>query len=454
MQLKTYISLSLILCLIFITSNGYTATRLIIPPAPEISVDRTVSDYQTELWQQLQNAFIESGRVELIDAKKISAHLNSQKDEQSAAVKFTPEDEKEADDLLAKGWEDFKNLKLDTAIDKLEKAKIKFRDLLPWTLSSKKLLTAYLHLGIAYLSNGEKTRGQQEIREMLTLDPSRTTRKLNPKYYTPEVIQFFETQRKEIVDKANAKLNIELTPPTAKVWCDGLEIQGLTINHLPEGEHFVASRADGYKDFFVKKFIVSGENNISIRMEGVVKENLSSYFTPIRSAYDLPQETVAFLDDLTVKLSGDVILFYRLSLGSNNLPASVEGQLYDQRSQETSSIESVPISSLNESPAVAKKLVKGLSDQIDARGYVVSRLMLEQQKNDAGKSESNINPDLLSQDPNSTNNHQPTLRPWYKKWWIWGVVAGGAGLTIGGVLLFSGSSSSSTSTLVIDNPTN
>src|SRR4029078_7043249 len=99
----------------------------------------------------------------------------------------------------------------------------------------------------------------------------------------------------------------DLTPTTAQIYLDGALIKGLLVQNLPEGEHLVAVRAPGYKDYVASKFVVAGENQLAIKLEQTVSANLSGYFTPVRSAYDLPQEVVGFIDNMCIQLNGAII---------------------------------------------------------------------------------------------------------------------------------------------------
>lgn len=444
MTMTRNISKLVLLSCVALAPQAWAAPRVIVPP--------TAADagaFEKPLLQSLQSQLASDGRVEVVDSQAVDAYLRDL-EKSDYVTPPDPQAEKAADDLLAAGWRDFKNLRLPDAIDKLERAKLTFRQL-PQTLrSNKKLLTAHLHLGIAYITSGEKTRGEQEIRDMLTLDGARFNRTLNKKYYAPEIIAIFDKIKKDVLEHATSQLTIQAEPANAQVLVDGMPVNGALVRNLPEGEHFVAASASGWRDFATSKFIVAGDNQISIKLERNLPNDISAYFIPIRSAYDLPQEAVGFLDNLCVKLDGAIVLFLKVNNDAKGAPESLQGQLYDQRSQETSSIESAALKSPAEVGNASKQLLKALLAQIDSRGYVVSKTLQQTDPKTAGGNAIEESP---TYDPTATRAAPPRENPWYKKWWVYGVVGGAALAVVGGVLLFSGSSSSG-STLLIDNPNN
>jgi tetratricopeptide (TPR) repeat protein len=425
--------------------DAFGQSRLIVP------VSNNAKTTNGRFLERARFYLDRDSRLSAIDETVISAFLREQSQNEQDASEFE-EDYKRAKKLLAAGWKDYKRLDLKKAIKQLEEAKSIFRQVLPFSWETKNLLTAYLHLGIAFNAAGKTSRAEQEIKEMVILDPARKKRKLKAKYYSPEVIKLYEKIRDATIKNLDAKLVIETTPSEAEIWLDGEKLDGGLAADLPEGEHFIFAKAKGHTNLFSTKYLIPGDNAIALNLEPNKALNSSSYFSVVRSAYDIPQDVANFLDKMSIKLNADLLFFFELIEDGQDIV--VTAQFYDQRSQEVSPKKSETIgTAANEIDRAAKALTDSLLTNIDNRGYVASTTQ------DTPPNTTLITPDTpsdaLSGSNNVARNRSGTLeKPWYKKWWVYAIIGGSAAAAGAAFFLTSGSSDPSTSTLQIDNPSN
>ncbi len=413
---------------------------LIVPPMPGISNGRAR--------ESIIQAFRASGRVAVVDQAAVDRFLGGK--ESAQARKGTAE----ASALLAKGQEVYKELKVKEAIDLFVKAKLEFRDKLNEENAFDGLRASQFYLSMAYLAIGDVGRAHTELREVIILDPDRDTRKLSPKLYSPKVRAMYDEVRKEIKKKEKGNLDIRSDVEGAIAYVDGKSV-GTTptqAKDLPVGEHFIRLVAEGAPPDLQTKFIVAGENRIEFEAKPKPVVDPMAMFSTVSDSSSIEQPRAAFLDEMGLALGGDIFVFLKPSA------AAVEAQLYDQRSQEVSPIES------DRSP---EGLVKKLLRHLDDSGYVAPAANKKSAppetvaaKNPPSEIPQNLQP--KSEGTLSDQAKQPLNRPnpakeslfWFENPKVWAII-GGVVLVVGGsILLFTdvAKSNASSSTLTVTLP--
>lgn len=445
---------SLIILPLSLASPAQAKPHLIIPPPSPEMYDRATNNVLEAIFSH----FNADQRLTVVNKKAVSEHLRKKmkSDESSLASR---KDIKRAENLLSEGWRDYKALKIGSAIKKLERAKAEFRKLLRSLPTYHKLLTCYLHLGIAYMAEGKKSRGEQEIREMIILDPLRQSRKLKKTYYSPSTVKAHDDLRKQLLAATDNRVVFEVTPPNASLWLDGQKINGTLVKNVPEGEHYIKARMPGYEPMFFTKFVVNGENRINIQLQQQSSvTTIADHFKPTPNAFSLSQETTGFLDQLSIKFDGDIVFLFHVTKNEKGEPTSVEGQLYDQRNQVVSNIQKVAILDAN-LDVPAKSLVSELVNQINEKGRVA---LPNSKKNHKKVKKGEINRTLNTRssdftafsDARGKTQKAKLGRPWYKKWWVYGAIVGGAVIVTSSLFLFTDTfdAAPTTNSFSINNP--
>lgn len=414
-------SFSFVLCLLLFWSHGFAQSRptLAIPPLHS-TLNKQAVEAIVQSFQKTQEVFV-------LDSSLVERYLRN-RTKTSTPKKST----KVASITLKEGQEAYRRLQIKRAIDLLTQAKLQFRKELYEEESFEGLRSAQFHLAMAFLASKETGRAKEELRDIYILDPQRRARKVSAKLYPPNIRNLYQEVQKEMSRKKQAELYIKTKPPGAIVWVDGKTVGSspVRVKRLPVGEHFLRLDLKGTDGFFGSKFVVEGSNQVDISLTSEKSIDMAKYFATVTSSNEIDHRRAAFLDDLGVALGTDILLF--LSPGK----AEVHGQLYDQRSQETSSIVKA---------SAPEDLVAKLVQYLDAEGYVAS--VGEKHKTKARPSKKAVPlPTHLqpSQKKTFTEQAQPQripkvdqAHPWYQNPWIW-LAVGASVLVLGGsILLFT-----------------
>ena len=442
--MKWLINTLLSLLFVFLSYSTPLAadTRLFVPSFDD--------DKEQSIVEMLRTHFQRQPQISLITADEQQRVLNNIKTKQNDNA---GKDAEEAKELLLKGWTAYRQLELDLAIEHLKKAQLIFRRTLPDTLDFKNLLTSYLHLGIAYLAKDKKEQGEDQIRRMIILDPARKTRKLSSKFYTPQVLQTYDTLRKQVLSQKTASINLKVNPQEALVRIDGAKIKGTLVRDLPVGEHFISVENPNSQNYFSSKSLAPGDSILNIALQPVMSASQERYYVPTKNPFSFSRERSDFLDYLTVQLNADMILLLSIDIGGVTETYNVQAQLYDQRNQQVSLVEKQSFKDLSEAQVKTQTLVTKLMLQLDNKGYV-------SQQAKSGEKSSLVTPDSIAQanikQAEDNNKSQPRAgKPFYKQWWFYGAL-GAVAVGTGALFLFTdiGDSGPSSSTILIGNPSN
>lgn len=416
-------------------------STMIIPKSASTAMSPSLID-------ALAKAFKDTGKFDVIAQSEVDRFLKSKKSlsgEKNYNALFN-----EAMQLLNEGEKLYNALKVDEAITVLQEAKLKFKEALPSIKSESeysRFLGTFFYLSMAYNAKELKPQAEHELREMVILDPKRENRKFSSKYYPPEVLEVYKKVRKSVLKGEKGKLSVKSNPSGASVFVDSRPVGNtpLKVNDLPTGEHFISLEKKGFSRWSDSKFVVQGENSVEVDLQES-SGGANVRFLPVKTSYDLPKDTATSLDEMGISLGGDIFFLYDYSQKGNK--ATLSGQLYDQRNQEVSKVETTKISNVNK-PADDLAIFAGkMTSYLNSEGYVMSSgLVTGTVANDDGdnfeveyEEQENI---FVPDDQKSAKwGTLPPKRPgqpraWYEKGWVWGLIIGSMAVTAGSILLFT-----------------
>lgn len=431
--------ISLATLITFFGSQAYAGSlpTLAVPPIGEAQNQRA-SD-------AIADAFRSTRKVTVIDRTVVDRQIQARKKSTSLESEANEEGAK----ALKNGETAYRKLKIKEAVKWFSKAKRTYRKKLSDDESFQGLRAAQFHLAKAYLTMKDETRAREELREFIRIDPERNTRKLSEKQYSPAIRNLHEKVSDEMAKEPQGDLIVSTVPPKAVVFVDG-KAEGaspITIQALPVGEHFIRVSADGLETHFSAKFVVKGENRLEVDLKPLLRVDPYQTFGTVPEGTTIDHRRAAFLDELGLALGADIWVF--LSPGN----AEVSGQLYDQRSQELSTVarDSTP-----------EGLVQKLVHSIDRDGYVQRKVKPDPKA--AVRPAKELPPRLKpnaegtfskgATKPKRSRSRSSSGPVWYKNHWVWIGIGGALLLGTASVFMFTnvGQKESTTTTLKVNIP--
>jgi hypothetical protein len=146
---------------------------------------------------------------------------------------------------ILEGKEQYDNLELDTAVDKLNAAKEEFHKAVGRLGLGRDYVDTLLYLAAAYIVSGDAERGEEVFREVLIYDRRIS---LDPKLFPPSMIEIFEKSKDAVSKSPVGNVQLKSNPPACEVYLNGV-YKGITpvaLTKVPEGSHFVQVEKDGY----------------------------------------------------------------------------------------------------------------------------------------------------------------------------------------------------------------
>ncbi|MCB0326627.1 MAG: PEGA domain-containing protein [Bdellovibrionales bacterium] len=299
------------------------------------------------------------------------------------------------------------------------------------------------------LALDKKVEAKADMEDMFLLDLEFQNHSISTSLYSPDVISFYERSKKDVMKREQGDLLISTQPKGANIRINGKDfgLSPLSISNLSVGEYWISAQ-QGDQTQSEKIFLSQGQNEKEIKLlSSLSGQGVSEYFDVVDSG-KVEADRNAFLDEMGLSLGADIIVF--LSAGEG----LVRGQLFDQRSQDLSTIIEA-----KDPPA----LIDGLVTQLDEHGYVIRKG--EDSSSVSSISEPNLSHVLppspeeeVSQNvlptSSSAKHRTKASRPIWKNPWIWvgaGAVLVGTGV---GLALFTDvfSRGPSTTTLTVTVP--
>ncbi|MBW1809312.1 MAG: PEGA domain-containing protein [Deltaproteobacteria bacterium] len=138
-------------------------------------------------------------------------------------------------ELTKSGKNQYDDLELDDAIDKLNKAIELFQKAAGRLGDGGPYLDALLFLGAAYILSGDNERGTFSFKTVALFDRRKT---IDTKVFPPSMIEIFNQVREEVAASPVGTVQVKSTPSAAEVYLNGVYkgISPLTLVKVPEGD--------------------------------------------------------------------------------------------------------------------------------------------------------------------------------------------------------------------------
>lgn len=169
---------------------------------------------------------------------------------------------------------------------------------------SRDLLDALMTLGLAQVGMGEDEPSRQTFLRAVLLDPSR---QLDTVRYSPDVVDVYESVRKEVNAETPGRLNLTASMD-ANVWIDGRAIGATPQRGLEvaPGEHYILVRAQNGASQYSAVEVRSGETKdidalLQVRSIGTVAADAAGRSKQTRELY---KGVGAYVGDAVVLLAG------------------------------------------------------------------------------------------------------------------------------------------------------
>ncbi|RME56954.1 MAG: PEGA domain-containing protein, partial [Deltaproteobacteria bacterium] len=178
----------------------------------------------------LHRALEERGTFEVIDP-----------DEARKALR-----DREIEELVNQGIGYFQSAKLDRAAQSFNEA-LNLLEREPVRLTEGQwLVDIHLYLGMIYQNSGFPEQAAEALRRVVEIQPEK---RLDPSFFSPEIIEMFNDVQRKILDLPRSSLEISSTPVGAAVYLDGF-LEGVTplrITDLVIGRHYLRLEKEGYR---------------------------------------------------------------------------------------------------------------------------------------------------------------------------------------------------------------
>ena len=149
---------------------------------------------------------------------------------------------------LLQGKESYYALSFEKALQELEKSKELYYQNIEELAKGEELYDAHLFTALCHFSQKNIEKTKTEMNQAFFLNPKR---KLDPKLYPPNFIDFFNKTTAHHRLLLTSKLEITSDPPFAMVYINGFRM-GLTpliLKEWSEGKHYITILLDEYKDW-------------------------------------------------------------------------------------------------------------------------------------------------------------------------------------------------------------
>jgi tetratricopeptide (TPR) repeat protein len=202
---------------------------------------------------RLAEALASSGKVEVVGPKDVSARLRGK--EALVLEQFgmgAGRERLQAGKLL------YDRAELDQAIPALEDAVKILSGGLAYAARARELQDAYVLLGVARNGMGDEEGVRAAFRQAIALDPAR---ELNTVSFPPQVVELYNSVRRELTTMAPATVTVRASSAAATVWVDGREVGPAPVEslNLPAGTHHILVRGEGAASWFQSVKVGAGE---------------------------------------------------------------------------------------------------------------------------------------------------------------------------------------------------
>lgn len=405
-----------------------------------VDVPKELLDRRGLLRDILARTFEKDARVRLIPLDEIAQWKD--KDPLYKKQKSSPEELKDARDLLTKGKEGYQTLRFKQAVDALEQAREQFILYLPFLRSNRDLIQAHLFLGMSYLALKKEKKADQEFERVVYLDPKR---ELSGRDYSPTVRKAFSRVKQNILQQDSVRVRIESLPSGAFAYLNGRALGKTPLRlKLQPGEYFVLVEKKGMKDWYQPIRLEKRVNTVRAMLKPDVDDLRWATLFRVREGKDRQSRDLKEVLDIAQGIDAKYVVLATLTQPKQY---RLLGQLFSVQDQMLSQAAVITLGdSLKAFPSAAQDMAQTLLGFIQTDGRLTSAPSLK--------------PELPSQaltvggqdrPKPSIFMSPPPKKKWYENWWIYPLLVGaGVGIFFG-VREIGGSGGSK---VVIDNSGN
>jgi hypothetical protein len=343
--------------------------------------------------------------------------------------------------LLANGKEDYDNLDLDTAVDKLAKAKEEFQKAVGRLGAGREYIDALLYLGAAHILSGDSDRGAETFREVAMFDRRIS---LDPKLFPPSMIEIFNRAKDAVAASPVGAVQLRSNPPACEVYLNGAYkgITPLSLTKIPEGSHFVQVEKDGFLPWGQRvEFFAAHEETV----EASLKK--STHFDTWK------ENTKGLLGGLDQKEPGPALVKLAQWLGVERLVVVEVKQRGEGVTASALLMQDAPVKRLAYKSAEFSMVSANFLARADAFFTSLYDARAVIPADEGGAPRKDVGPRVVATACNSDSDcasgeicdvssnrcipDAPEKEQLYEKWWFWLALGGGAAVLAGaGVLIW------------------
>lgn len=376
------------------------------------------------LTELLANELRRSGRFQVLH-KGAAPEEGKRRAEQAEGERALAESR----ELFRQGREKFYRSQLAEARELLGQARRGLINSLNLLTDNRELFEVHLLLGRIALVEKDSKTAREMFKKAIFLDPKTN---LSTKDNPPAVLKIIGEVKQQQFALPQLMAEIESQPPGARLFANGKKVGVTPLKlRLPEGEYFLRLQKDGYKDWYSVVRLEKENARVERALVplGGEERPTSGHYAVAGEGVALPQPRVDLLSEAAFALGADLVF---LATASGAGGGMIQAQLYDLRTQELSPVETVPLgASAAEERQASEILARKLAALLNADGYLSKPVRAPGAVATGPTVNTQLPPKVQEQWQDRSKVFDvpvKTERPWYKKWWIWALVAGvGAG---------------------------
>jgi len=346
----------------------------------------------------------------------------------------------QANSAMVSGREEYDNLELDVAVEKLQKAIDLYKKAVGRLGDGGQYVDALLFMGAAYILSGDDDLGSQSFLQVALFDKRKN---LDTKTFPPSMIEVFNRVKERVASSPQSTVMVRSNPPAAEVYLNGV-FKGVTpikLTRVVEGSHFMRIERDGYQNWGqIVSFFATHEELIEATLK------------PASGLGGQKERTKKVLNDLEADPPAFPLVKLGEWAGANRLAVLKVTQRKNQISVKavlvglsprakiayrTANFDITSSNFLGRADAFVTSLYRKV--KMPPAGGLAGPGGDKKPKDVIVRTSCNSNSDCAQGEVCSEEGvcvpFSPAGPQWYEKWWIWAIVGGGVAVaTTAGVL--------------------
>ncbi|MBN2493307.1 MAG: PEGA domain-containing protein [Deltaproteobacteria bacterium] len=333
--------------------------------------------------------------------------------------------------MLKAGKEEYDNLELDAALEKLQKAKEMYQKAAGRLGDGADYVETLLFIGAAFILSGDEEQGRMAFNEVAMFDKRRT---LSAKTFPPSMIEIFNSVKEQVAASPVGQVLVKSNPPAAEVYLNGVfkGITPVTLAKVPEGRHFVRIEQDGFLPWGqTVDFFATHEESVEATLK--VSGGRGEYQAKTKSVLgDLEADPPAFaLVKLGEWTGANRLVMLKVTQRKNEISVAAVMIGLNPRKKLSYRTETFDITN-STFLARADAFVSSLYGKVKippAGGVAVGKKDPKESGGVIVTKRCNSNSDCavgeMCTEEGVCVPYTPPKEQWYEKWWVWAIVGGG-----------------------------